>query len=329
MRTGARPADRLRRQLDRWLFRIGRPEAAPIRLVQRRIYVLPTRSGLVFATALMVMLLTSMNYALSLGYMLTFLLAGIGVTSIVHAFRNLLHLSVSPGRSAPVFCGETAEFKLQVENPRNERRPALRLRAHDGVTDFALPPATSTTISLRCTTTRRGLLPLGRTILETTWPLGLIRAWSIVVPDAHCLVYPAPEAHPPALPADDAGNNAGGTRPQAGDDDFAGFRPHQTADSPRHVAWKVLARGGPLLTKQFAALHGGERRLDWHDLPAGLGDEARLSRLTAWVLAADNSGQAFSLSLPGASLPAGRGAGHVHACCRLLALHGRTDAEDA
>lgn len=327
MGTFGVPSASLRRQLDRWLFRVGRPETAPIRLAQRRIYVLPTRSGLVFAAALIVMLIASINYALSLGYMLTFLIGGIGVTSIVHAFRNLLHLSINGGRAPAVFCGEPAEFRLFVENARNERRPAFRLRALDGLSTFDLKAESTTEVSLRCTTSRRGRLALGRTVLETTWPLGLIRAWSVFVPDVSCLVYPAPERDAPPLPADGAGSTNGGSRTQAGDDDFAGLRPHQTSDSLRHVAWKVLARGGPLLTKQFSTTQGGERLLDWHALPAQLDTEARIARLTAWVLAAERTGQPFSLVLPGAVMPIGRGPGHLHACCRLLALHGQRDAD--
>jgi hypothetical protein len=101
---------RLRARLDRWLFRVGPPEAAPIVLVQRRVFLLPTRAGLAFAAALLVMLLAAINYNLSLGYALVFLLGGVAVASIVHAFHNLLHLSLRPGRAEPVFAGDSARF---------------------------------------------------------------------------------------------------------------------------------------------------------------------------------------------------------------------------
>ncbi|CAL93710.1 DUF58 domain-containing protein [Azoarcus olearius] len=314
---------RIRARVEHWLFRIGAPEQAPIRLGQRRIYVLPTPAGLVFAAALVTMLIASINYGLSLGYMLTFLLASAGITSIVHAFRNLLHLEIAPARVTPVFCGEAAEFRLRINNARAERRPALRLRARGANTAFDAAAASATEIVLACRTTRRGLLELGRTVLETTWPLGLIRAWSIFVPDIDCIVYPAPEHHPPPLPAEGAGNEGGTRSSIRGDDDFAGLRPTQPSDSPRHIAWKSLARGGPMLTKQFSASTGSAHVFDWAALPPALDDEARLSRLTAWILAADAAGRPFSLRLPGAEIDIGRGPGHVHACCRLLALHGQ------
>jgi len=74
-------------------------------LSQRRVYILPTRHGLTFGLAVILMLIGSINYNLSLGYVLTFLLAGLGIVSILHTFRNLAHLYVSAGRVAPVFAG--------------------------------------------------------------------------------------------------------------------------------------------------------------------------------------------------------------------------------
>ncbi len=41
---------RLRHSVDRWLFRVGAAEPAPIRLGQRRIYVLPSAAGIAFAS---------------------------------------------------------------------------------------------------------------------------------------------------------------------------------------------------------------------------------------------------------------------------------------
>ncbi len=315
---------RLRRHFERWLFRIDRPESGPIRLQQRRIFVLPSGAGLAFAGALLVMLLASINYNLSLGYALTFLLGGIGVTGIVHAFRNLLHLEIRAARCEPVFCGQPARFALHLENRRGTPRPALRLSTDAGSTLLDLPSEDAAEAQLSRPTTRRGWLPLGRVIIETRYPLGLIRAWSIVQPDLRCLVYPAPETSPPPLPI---GGQAvhGKCPPAAGDDDFAGLREHQRGDSPRHVAWKALARGAPLLTKQFAGQAGNEIALDWHSLPHTLPPEARLARLAAWLLAAHAQGRTFSLRLGTHSLPRGSGSRHLHDGLRLLALHGLSD----
>lgn len=325
MKAVAAPLARLRQPLERWLFRTGRIEPVPIRLYQRRIFVLPTGAGMAFACALLVMLLASINYNLSLGYALTFLLAGLGVVSMVHAFRNLLGLEIRLRPSAAVFCGEPARFTLQLDNGRDTPRPALQLRAGKVLGERVDAPANdSAEAAIELPSLQRGWLRPGRLILETRYPLGLIRAWSILQPDLRCLVYPSPEKAPPPLPAGISAQD-GRPAPTRGEDDFAGLREHHSADSPRHIAWKVVARGGPLLTKQFAGLSGSDVVLDWHALPSALDDEARLARLCAWLLAAHASGQPFSLHLPHTRLPAGSGSAHLHAGLRLLALYGLHD----
>jgi uncharacterized protein (DUF58 family) len=163
-------------------------------------------------------------------------------------------------------------------------------------------------------------MPLGRVMLETRFPLGLFRAWSYVEPDARCLVYPRPERAPLPPPIADA--SAGTAQARAlGNEDFAALRGYQRSDSPRHVAWKALARTGDMLTKQFSGEAARELWLDWGTLPAALGVESRLSRLAGWVLAAEGSGASYGLRLPGVEIEPGRGDSHSAACLRALALY--------
>ena len=151
---------------------------------------------------------------------------------------------------------------------------------------FDIAPEASSMPVVAIPTHRRGWLPLPRLHLETRHPLGLIRAWSLFQPDQRCLVYPTPAADAPPL-HHDGDDHPGSTANGRGRDDFAGLRHHQASDSPRHVAWKSVARGGPWRTKEFDG--GGSQRvwLDWQHLPPGAGIEARLSQLARWIVDAD------------------------------------------
>jgi uncharacterized protein (DUF58 family) len=167
---------------------------------------------------------------------------------------------------------------------------------------------------------RRGWLPLGRVMLETRFPLGLFRAWSHVELDARCLVYPRPERSP--LPPLSGEATAGALRtPTPGSDDFAGLRGYQRSDSPRHIAWKAVARSHEMLTKQFAGEAAAELWLDARLLPHGLTLEQTLSRLAGWVLAAERGGAHYGLRLPGVEIPPARGEQHRAACLQALALY--------
>ena len=89
----------LRVELKNWFYGFEAPERGEIVLGHRRVYIVPSRLGLFFAGALGILLVGSINYALSLGFALTFLLAGMGIAAMVQTTRNLARLSVRPGRS--------------------------------------------------------------------------------------------------------------------------------------------------------------------------------------------------------------------------------------
>ena len=67
---------------------------------------------------------------------------------------------------------------------------------------------------------------------------------------------------------------------------------------------------------------GGDVLLDWSALPTHLDEEQRLSRLTAWVLRADQDGRRYGLLLPQTHIAPELGRDHRDRCLRELALFG-------
>src|SRR3989449_8675162 len=78
------------------LWRLAPADRGPIVLRHHRIYILPTRRGLALIATLAIMLLTSMNYSLSLGHALTFLVAGLVAAALLQTYRNLVGIAASP-----------------------------------------------------------------------------------------------------------------------------------------------------------------------------------------------------------------------------------------
>lgn len=316
------PLVQLAAQLRQWIFRLRRDETLPIILGQRRIFILPTGAGYLFAAVLAVMLTGAINYTLSLGHALVFLLAGLGLAAMVHTFRNLLGIAITPGRPEPVFAGKTARFPIHLSNTRRDSRQALDLRFAGGEEVQAhLPGEGCARIDVPCAAPTRGRLNPGRLTLATRYPLGLFRAWSYPYPALSCLVYPHPVARalPPPTPVDDPGLARG----DGGHEDFAGLRPHTPSDPPRHIAWKSVARSvdaWPLLVKHFAGGAGEELWLDWGLVADEEDDERRLSILAGWVLAAENAQLSYGLAIPGQRIPPATGAAHRERCLEALAL---------
>jgi uncharacterized protein (DUF58 family) len=307
--------------LKQRLFRWRSDGSAPLRLGQRRIFIIPSRGGLLFAAALIVMLIGAINYNLALGHALVFLLAGLGIVGMIHTFRNLYGLTITPGRCEPVFAGETAHFPLTLANERSTPRLMLNLEAEPGnPVTVSIASQSSVKINIPLSAARRGWLELPRVRLSTRYPLGLFTAWAYLQPEIRCLIYPRPIASPlpAAMPASTNGEHHG----DGGQEDFAGFRERQAADSPRHVAWKASAKNSerPLLIKQFAGGAQTELMLDWQQTDPTLPDETRIAILTGWLIASDAAGMHFGLNLPGFRLQAGSGEQHRRRGLETLAL---------
>ncbi|MGH8712126.1 MAG: DUF58 domain-containing protein, partial [Burkholderiales bacterium] len=158
--------------INRWLFKLKGPEAGPVVLTQRRVFILPTRQGLLFGALLLLLLTGSINYNLSLGYVLTFLLAAMGIISMLHAFRNLAGLHVRPGKTNPVFAGEHASFAVCVDNHRTLPRYAIALTRYKQAPVFCdVGQSATATAEVSVASTRRGWLRPGRITLFTRFPL--------------------------------------------------------------------------------------------------------------------------------------------------------------
>ena len=314
----------LRQHFKVWLFR-PKIEHGAITLTQRRIFIIPTRQGFTLALVLLLMLLGDINYNLSLGYVLTFVLTMMAVMSMLHAFRNLAHLEIRPSHADAVFSGDTAHFMLRFHNPGKLSRYQLGLvqsgdsfwAAAPGTLRFDVPAQQDSEVAFPLPATRRGWLQTGRLTLSTEFPLGLFYAWSYLHFDTRCLVYPKPLDDAP-LPA---GSSLDGTgkRSIAGDDDFSGLRKYVAGDALPRIDWKAYARERGLQVKQFTTPLGEELWLDYSDTP-DRSEEEKLSRMTRWVLDAEAQGMRYGLRLPDGELPSNNGSAHRDECLRRIAL---------
>ncbi|HXF80317.1 MAG TPA: DUF58 domain-containing protein [Usitatibacter sp.] len=308
----------IRQSISDWIFRAKAPENPPVTLVQRRIFILPTRQGYTFAFTMLVLLLSSINYALSLGFILTFTLVSMAGVAMLHTWRNLAHLKLRPGRCDPVFAGETAHFGVTVETPALTRFAIAVRRTKDEPVYADVAPAEATPISLPVAATRRGLARCGRLEIFTRYPVGLFHAWSYVDFDLKVIVYPRPDPAAGSPPERSRTATEEGI-PVGGDEEFHMLRGYRSGDAPKLIAWKALARGQGLLTKEFSAMASSELWLDWNDAH-GADLESRLSVLSQWVIQAERFGQSYGLRIPGVSIPPARGEAHRTRCLEALAL---------
>ncbi len=311
----------IRRRIRDW-FEHRLPRSDSWTLTQRNLYILPTRAGWAFAITLLVMLLASINYQLNLGYALTFLLGGAALVSMHQTHDNLRRLVLRVKAPAPVFAGEPATLEVVFDNPGAQRHGVglgWYAGRRGGLAFCDVAAQGSALLKLRFTPSQRGRHPLPTLLVETHFPLGLFRAWTVWRPAASALVYPAPEQPAQPLPA---GQPSGGSELQSRSGqggEFDGVRAYRRGDPLRQVVWKKVARSGELISRDTSASAAQALVLDY--ATSGAADaERRLSRLTAWVLAAERAGLDYGLRLPGRELASAGGELQRREALQALAL---------
>lgn len=310
----------MRAPFQRWLLR-RHPRSARWVIGQRTLYILPTGAGWVFGAVLALMLLAAINLQLSLGYLLAFVLGGTAFASMLQTHRTLRGLQLQLREPMPGFAGQPLALQVECLNA-GPARHGIALVWDDARTRAAwvdVPAEGHAVVELQWTPPARGLHALPPLRVQTSYPFGLFRAWTLWQPAATPLAWPAPELHAPPLPR--AEPRPGGVpRPAREEDgDFAGVRPYRRGDPPHELLWKKSAHHGELVTRERQAGAPAPLCLRWQD--SGGGDtEARLARLTAWVLAAARAEAPCALELPGQRIPAGTGAAHRQRLLQALAL---------
>jgi uncharacterized protein (DUF58 family) len=295
-------------------------------LTQGNVYILPTRAGWMFALTLVVLLLASVNYQLNLGYVLTFLLAGSGIVSmhITHGTLRGLTLHLRP--VAPAFAGSPAVLDIVMSSPSSARF-GVGLRLLDAPASTLawtnVPAGGQSTAHVSFVPTARGRHDVPTLSAETRFPLGLFRAWTVWRPLAQLRVYPRVEVDAPALPAarPATGGPTQARRSEGGE--VEGVRAYRRGDPLKLIAWKKAAQaletGADLVSRDTSTSARQELWLDWTAC-GPIAAEERLSRLTAWTLAADRADADYGLLLPGLEIEPGDGDAQRTRCLEALAL---------
>lgn len=300
-------------------------------LDRRRVYIVPTRYGVMLSVLLFAILLGSINYDNALGYILTFLLSGLYLVGLLHTYRNLTGLSASRIASAPAFAGDFMRFVIKLDNPSPNFRILLNLSVREKKTHFfskkkIIADCEVPRISARETlhpclavrATTRGRYELPRVRISSTFPLGIFVAWGFFPNTEECLVYPKPVGQM-ALPQPTLISSSQQLSSGSGDEDFRGLRQYSPGEPVKRIAWKALAKTDELMSKQFSGDGDTQLILDWRHT-ATLGDpEKRLSQLCMWVVTASRMQSAFGMNLPKQVIEVGSGETHRRRCLRALA----------
>ena len=197
MATAATP----RSWLSRWrqrIWRLAPADRGTIVLRHQRIYILPTRRGLALIATLAIMLIASMNYALALGFALTFVISGLVASALLQTFRNLTGIAASPLAAGEGFVGTELGFTLSLANAGAARQGIVVTTGGERLVTIDLPAGATRPVHLSVIGRKRGRQPLGRVTIWSDLPLGLWRGWAQCISRSPASSIP-PEAPPPGF----------------------------------------------------------------------------------------------------------------------------------
>jgi uncharacterized protein (DUF58 family) len=278
-------------------------------------------AALIFVLAVMWYGASSQNSAAI--YLLLFLLGSVLLVSVPHTLINLFGVTVRVESAKPTFAGDDVCLPVEILNNSRATRYGIEVVLAD--TDKTrervdcIPRESAARLTARFPAHQRGEHKIETLNLTSCYPLGFVRASRRFACNQSYLVYPKPAGNP-QLPTNRS-RFADSLVPQGigSGDDFAGVRAYIQGESQRHIDWKAVARGQPLMTKQFAAEINRAAYLDFFDLHIGDVEE-KLSQLTLWVIEAERARHPYGLRLPGVEISPALGQMHFHHCLRSLSL---------
>lgn len=307
------------KRFSRWLDR-RIPPKSQITLTQKNVFIFPTATGFAFGGLIVLLILGAINYQASLVYGVAFLLGSLFLVTILYTFRNLSGLELELVGARPGFVGEDVEISIRVTRPEGRAREGIQLGWPDGIMQWAeLGEQATDRIRLYVRAPRRGFFNPGRLLVETYFPLGLLRAWTWVDLDVSALVYPRP-VFGEFPPSQSGRRDEGQLIDPLGSDDFHDIKPYRPGDPVRHIIWRSYARSDELMVKHYASYVEPRLWLTLDSVPGEL--EEKISRLTGLALKATRLEREFGLEMGQIRIPPGRGDAHLELVLKELALYG-------
>lgn len=254
------------------------PEATQHHLNHRNIFIFPAKFGLLFLSLCVLLFLLGTNYQNNLMLLMCYFLLALFLVNLLASYINFARIDLQIGKCPEVFVGDNLHiplwlnanndgnyhvtsatkgllhFKFQANNQQSTKETKTQ---HDQQNTQVDADAFTNPINLSEKCHQRGKLTLSRVTVESVYPLGLYRCWTHLAFTHQITVFPKPipceirlhvSEHNSAKKSGDIANE------QTGHDDFSHLKAYQQGEPLNHVAWKQLAKGRGMVSKQFSSI---------------------------------------------------------------------------
>jgi uncharacterized protein (DUF58 family) len=343
----------LRNYWNRWLNK-RIPEATQHHLNHRNIFILPAKFGLAFLFLCLLLFLLGTNYQNNLMLLLCYFLLALFLVNLLASYINFARIDLQIGKCPEVFVGDDLNIPLWLNANNNDVFPTKGLLNFTFQIDkhqFNRKTKTqrnqpntqvdadvfSNPINLSQECQKRGKLVLARVTVECFYPLGFYRCWTHLAFIHDVTVLPKPIPCEIQLHVSDyniAKKDGQLISEQSGHDDFSHLKAFQLGEPLNHVAWKQLAKGRGMVSKQFSSV---SHHIGWLKLSSeyknqtpsrpkaelGKSDKTNLDKelgeLCYQVIELSRTQRTFGLDLGAQCISPNSGAEHRRTCLHALA----------
>jgi len=306
----------------RWLTWLKRrlPVVDEVRLHRRNIFIIPSKFGASFGLLNILLFVLGVNYQNNLVIILSSFCFSLFMTTMLLCYQNMAGILIRPAIRQEYVAGQllSVQCHLSCSGMKHGLKLFYKNEPLLDVSSVTHQKAVSLTLN-KCV---RGTHRLPRLIIASQYPLGLFRAWANLEFEQDIVVFPAPLSYTEKLTAIEQSDGAHSSRRTVSGDSFSGLAPYREGESLKRVAWKQLAQGKGLLSKQFEQTLGEPQWLDINDIDA-IELEQKISHLSYLVNHFASQNQPYGLRLNQHVLSVAKGNSQRHDALTLLANYGK------
>ena len=293
----------IQHRFDRWLKKRV-PSNTQHKLSNRNIFIMPTRFGFAYLIFVVVLFLLGTNYQNNIILLLSYLLASLFITVMLHSFYNFSQLCFSSINKQNVFANQTAYIPMQIYAQKVHFDINFHFVEQGSLSDkikLTQCEIGENKVLLPIYAQQRGVFNLGRVKVFSEYSLGLFITWAMLDFSHQLIVFPQPKkmhnGHQFLSSNDDSVSSQQSYQSaKEGIDDFSELKNYIVGESQARVAWKQLARGQGKLTKHYQNQQGSLAWLKLCDMPSN-DIEEKLRYLCFLIIEYSKKDQEFGLIL--------------------------------
>lgn len=299
-------------RIERWLKKRV-PSNTEHKLSSRNIFIMPTRFGFSYLLFVVLLFLLGTNYQNNTILLLSYLLASLFITVMMHSFYNFSQLHFSSSATQYAFAKQNAYFPITIKAkkshfdlnfyfPSQRQFNNVKSSQKELSTTVEQCEAGESQILIPYFAKQRGIVNLGRIKVFSEYSFGLFITWSMLDFAHQLVVFPQPKKlnnnhnYLSGIEDDKETKPTVYHNPTRGTDDFAELKSYIVGESQARVAWKQLARGQGKLSKHYENQQGSLRWLKLSDMPS-FDIETKLSYLSFLIVEYSKTDQDFGLIL--------------------------------